>query len=90
MRQHGNQSAPADNELPIKDKQVYPNLLGLSQGLGASPSIFTVLTTKLSIYINNINIMRLNPTTRTNDEASNQERGGKNRQMEELDTLRLV
>jgi hypothetical protein len=78
MRQHGNQSAPADNKLPIEDKQVYPNLLGLSQGLGASPSIFTVLTTKLSIYINNIDIKQLNPTTRTNDKATNQERGGKN------------
>jgi hypothetical protein len=69
--------APADDKLPIKDKQVYPILLGLSQGLGTSPSIFTVLTTKLGVHINNIIIRLLNPTTRTNDEATNQERGGK-------------
>jgi hypothetical protein len=70
--------APADNKLPFKDKQVYPILLRLIQGLGTSPSIFTVLTTKLGIRINDINIRRLNPTMRTNDEATNQERGGKN------------
>jgi hypothetical protein len=78
MQLHGNRLSPADDELPIEDKQVYPNLLGLSQGLGASPSIFTVLTSKLSVYINDIDIKRLNPTTRTNDEATYQERGGKN------------
>jgi hypothetical protein len=68
----------------------YPTLLGCSQGNDASPSNFTTLSITISIYIDDINIGRLNPTTRTNDEATIQERGGKLRQMEELEAIKLI